>query len=783
MVVAIQTETGNVLSLGDKAKGNTRTVFQNPRGNKYWYAFYRDSSSNLILEYSTNGSSWSNSPQTVFNYSNGTVVNFDMKIYDTGSDLKIFVVLTTSDNEDLIYMRGSLSDSGTTPTWDTYQTIDSALVSEIDSNFPCAIARTDNGRLVVVFAEDIKDKGKAYRQTKIIGSDGDGASPSWSGETTIDDPTANTNNQDKGEIYAGIESFSSSYPNRVFIYARVPQETSTSTYQWATFTYDWNGSAMSLNDSDTSSGGTSYYNYISAIIDESDYAHLIYNNATTTQSCKSSSAGSADMTSFYQISSVAIVAHTLTLDRINDELYVFYRKTTDTTTHHYRKRSITGTNWESEQDVSCYNMSSDISYTSWNSDVESYLHLAFLGYYDSGTNDHYTYDTLEVTGETTAYKDVTLKTSLESNITYKDVTLKTSLHSLDYKDVSLKTSLESALTYKDISLKTTLESNLTYKDITLKSSLHSLDYKDIILKTSLHSLDYKDVTLKTTLESNLTYKDIAIKTSFTAAPTYKDVSLKTSFESALTYKDITLKTSLDLLDYKDITLKTTLNFLGYKDIALKTSLEAEATTDYKDITLKTSIDSAPTYKDISLKTTLESNLTYKDISIKTSLESESTYKDIALKTSLESNLIYKDISLKTTLESIPIYKDIVLKTTFDTLDYKDITLKTTLESSPLYKDVSLKTTFDLLDYKDISLKTTLDLLEYKDIALKVSFGGIISIYKDISIKVSLEIIPKEIIDIISSITQTEEILSSIIQTENIISSITQTENFISKINS
>ena len=77
-------------------------------------------------------------------------------------------------------------------------------------------------------------------------------------------------------------------------------------------------------------------------------------------------------------------------------------------------------------------------------------------------------------GTTTGYKDITLKTSLDSNFTYKDITLKTSLESnLIYKDIALKTSLWGTV-YKDITLKTTLESTLTYKDITIKTSTTSV---------------------------------------------------------------------------------------------------------------------------------------------------------------------------------------------------------------------------------------------------------------------------------------------------------------------
>ena len=377
-----------------------------------------------------------------------------------------------------------------------------------------------------------------------------------------------------------------------------------------------------------------------------------------------------------------------------------------------------------------------------------------------------------IAGETTAYKDITLKTSLESALTYKDITVKTTLESIPtYKDIALKTSLQSVLTYKDVALKTSL-TEFVY-----------VDYKDITLKTTLHSLDYKDITLKTSLESANIYKDITLKTSLTSSPSFKDIVLKTSFTSNNTYKDITLKTTLDSLDYKDVALKTTLNLLGYKDVALKISFELGEVQDYKDIALKTSFTSALTYKDITLKTTLDS-LDYKDIVLKTSLESALTYKDIALKTTIESIPNYKDIALKISLISPPNYKDITLKTSLESAPtYKDISLKVSLESAITFKDISLKTTLDSLNYKDITLKTSLEGIGYKDIALKTSLRlseieGFKDItlktsftsvgFKDISIKVSLETIPSEIRDFISSITRTRDFISSITRTRDFI---------------
>jgi len=231
----------------------------------------------LDLEYSTNGTTWSNSTQQIYGpFGASVVICYDVKIYDSGSDLKIFVVLTDSNYEDLIYIRGSLGDSDSIQTWDSYQTIDAALEVQINSDFACAIARTDNGRLVVAFTEDDQIKGVDYRLTKIIGSDGDGAAPTWSSETTIHDPTSYSVNEDKGDVYMGMESFDSTYPNRVLIYGKVPQQSDVGVYETKAWTYEWNGSSMTVGTTYNTGAHADEDKVISAIIDDSDYIHLLF---------------------------------------------------------------------------------------------------------------------------------------------------------------------------------------------------------------------------------------------------------------------------------------------------------------------------------------------------------------------------------------------------------------------------------------------------------------------------------------------------------------------------
>lgn len=376
------------------------------------------------------------------------------------------------------------------------------------------------------------------------------------------------------------------------------------------------------------------------------------------------------------------------------------------------------------------------------------------------------------TAGTTAYEDVTLKTSLESAPTYEDITLKTTLESIPtFEDITLKTSIMYK-GFEDITLKVTLESAPTFDDITLKVT--------VVPKI------FKDITLKTTLESVPTFDDITLKTSVESAATYKDMTLQVTLESALTFEDITLKVTVASEAFEDITLKVSLSYpytVAFEDVTLKTSLESPSTTAYEDITLKVSLESAPTFKDITLKVTLESALTYEDVTLKTTLESvpifddvtlqvtlESaiTYKDITLKisvipkvlkditlkTSLVSALTFDDITLKVSLIPAPAYKDITLKVTLESAPtFEDVTLQVSLESAPTFEDVALKTTLESVPtFEDITLKVTVAVLTYEDVTLKTSLVSAPT-YEDITLKVTL-VAPLAFRDITLQVTLT-----------------------------
>jgi hypothetical protein len=276
------------------SKGQHRVVFRNPRGLKRYYAVYVYDGvpdvfdTTVREEYSTDGINWGNAQTEVFNFDEtgaaaGIIYSFDVKMHDDGSQLEVWAVAVGWDAvEDAIqtrYAYGTIADAESEIVWNIEQVIDAAINDEGLGEPHCiALARTDNGEIVVAFTEDLTNMGKDYRLTKLIGSDGDGASPSWGGETIWNDPTGNSNNQDKAEVWFGLENYSSSYPNRCFLYARVPNAATAANYIVLGARPDWNGIAFS-NTSPTSGSDFPHADagkLISAIVDEEDYAHLLY---------------------------------------------------------------------------------------------------------------------------------------------------------------------------------------------------------------------------------------------------------------------------------------------------------------------------------------------------------------------------------------------------------------------------------------------------------------------------------------------------------------------------
>jgi hypothetical protein len=289
-----QVETGIT---GITAYGaNNRCAFINSRGLKDYYIFYRDTDVNgdhsVHYEYSTGASFTGKTIVIDFGNvatNNGWCHDFDVIWAEdsANSQTEVWVVAIGYDGDAAAwqskYVRGTIADASSTISWGTVQTIDAALSANLagtPANDPYCISleRTDNGRIVVCFTEDTTNKGKDYRVPKCIGSDGDGASPSWSGETTIWDPTGNNAHQDMWKIFYSLDHYSSTYGDRIAGFMNRQDANAGGNHELAGFYIDWDGSTMTVDPPDTivtNSVAGAWYKF-SAVIDDEDILRGFY---------------------------------------------------------------------------------------------------------------------------------------------------------------------------------------------------------------------------------------------------------------------------------------------------------------------------------------------------------------------------------------------------------------------------------------------------------------------------------------------------------------------------
>lgn len=374
-------------------KGQNRIVFRNPRGLKRYYAFYIHpavfgvTNATVSYEYSADGITWVPGTATftfVETSGDAHVHCWDIKIWDDGSQLEVWGAAIgyqeLGDDFQTRYRYGTIADAASLIAWGAEQTIDADINDEGGGEPHCiAIARTDNDEIVVAFTEDIQDMGKDFRQIKLIGSDGSGAAPNWSGEEIWDDPSGSNDNQDKWIVLCGLESFSSSYPDDFLIYARVPDDFNNTAYVYATAVPDWDegGAGFTNTTQNRLDLIAAQSDLLSGLIDEADISHLVYRRSATHVSYyKAGSAGDDNWGSDNLVTTDAIDALTISLDTgpSPDELYVFWHTSTETVDYSYKVTPVDSVSFSDEKTVSYHQ--DIIALSSWNRVIENSLHVA-----------------------------------------------------------------------------------------------------------------------------------------------------------------------------------------------------------------------------------------------------------------------------------------------------------------------------------------------------------------------------------------------------------------------
>lgn len=338
------------------AQGQNRTVFRNPRGlQRYYMVYYDTASTELRYAWSSDGESWTKD----LTVDAGAKDSYDLKIRDDGSQLRIYLVY--HEGTTVYYRRGSISDASSTISWAAEDTVVSSVTDILSGSHCCAIADTDNDRLVVAFTEDENVATEDYRNVELIGSDGIGDNPAWSGQTQWFDSTTSTNNDLKDEVWFALASFNSSYPNRFLIVARVPGASTTSTYLGLTAVPEWGGSSFTNL---TTAGVGSPQNVrrglvLSGLIDSGDIAHIVFLTGDGDfVSYKAGSTGEDNWGSEVSIRDRVVNdwvdAATLSIDFIASPnvLYAFYHWEPDTTDFNYKTSPVDTISWSSEKTVS-----------------------------------------------------------------------------------------------------------------------------------------------------------------------------------------------------------------------------------------------------------------------------------------------------------------------------------------------------------------------------------------------------------------------------------------------
>jgi hypothetical protein len=269
----------------------------------YWWAFYYNGTE-TVYEYSSDGSTWSNTAQQAFNTTG--MIYASLWYNDTGSSKVVYIVGDRNSASRNVYVkRGTIS--GTTITWGTESTVTISPAGANLANKVAFISQDDMGYLWIVSNNKPINAPNNYNIAAVRSSNVDDVS-SWGTRTDLLSSNSNIN-----YLYAIILPLSSQD-----MYAMWYRDGNIEGKAYDGSTTSWDSSATSIGN--TTSGVTN--KTISAVVDSSDSIHLVYANETGrvnytkyTSSWSSPTVLDSDTNNEYV---------TITIDSSTDDLFAFW---------------------------------------------------------------------------------------------------------------------------------------------------------------------------------------------------------------------------------------------------------------------------------------------------------------------------------------------------------------------------------------------------------------------------------------------------------------------------
>ncbi len=335
--------------------GSSRQVFVNERSasNNWAYKFFVDVDGSLKYQWKNGSDVWSSSIDV---HTTGQVTAFDVKVHDTGILLDVYVVLIDWTNLDLTYRKGTIADGSDTISFSSAQDIDTALNSDDLELFGCAIARTANSELVVGWAEATT----STVNIRIIGSNGVGASPTWSQETIAFAEGTTSHNI---VVAVGLESFDSSFGDRFVIYSTenaAPDDVYVEVFDWIEGT---GFTSIASDFLDLTTGNE--FAGASASIDSNDKVHVAFIDGNLVKHVRYPTAGALGTETATTVTTLTAPEFpesvSLSIDHTGDEVYIFYKKHSETADFYYKKSDVGTTSFGSETTLT---IAEDIDYIS-----------------------------------------------------------------------------------------------------------------------------------------------------------------------------------------------------------------------------------------------------------------------------------------------------------------------------------------------------------------------------------------------------------------------------------